>query len=158
MLWKKLLEDKFGSVISKVDVVFDQTLGLTLLQIVLDVHDSEQVVIWTNQINDFLETYRSEFNFEAVDVQSKGFQTVFSVEEMSAWFENTQDSETKWLFRLKQAHEKHDSYIGQILAVDTDSFTVRWNNRGQFRKTQLPKSKIQDIHTYFSLDEVPTIN
>lgn len=140
MNWKTTLEEKFKDQILKVENLKED--GLDLLDITVKYTNMDDVEKISKEINEYLDSLKVEYDFDSLLIHSPGVKYDYTADELENYINE------KFTINLIKAIDKKEKYIGELLEVNQDQILIKWNKKGQFRKTWLDKNNIKKIEKY----------
>lgn len=140
MNWKTTLEEKFKDQILKVENLKED--GLDLLDITVKYTNMDDVEKISKEINEYLDSLKVEYDFDSLLIHSPGAKYDYTADELENYINE------KFTINLIKAVDKKEKYISELLEVNQDQILIKWNNKGQFKKTWLDKNNIKKIEKF----------
>ncbi|WP_406616922.1 ribosome assembly cofactor RimP [Mycoplasmopsis adleri] len=137
MDWRKSLLEKFKDDIMDAKLINED--GLINLDITIKQTDTENLDCLNLAINEYIDQFEKDINFDCVVIHSPGFDTNYAIDELANHIGETID------IKLKKSVNKQDFYIGKLLEANETSIKIKWNCKGQFRDIEIPLDAISKV-------------
>lgn len=138
------LQEKFPQIKK---AFFEKEGANTFLRIEVNEPVLAKLTILSQEISQFLDNFEKEIEYTNyfLDVYSTGTEKILDKNNLKKYLENNVQ------VILKNKLNQKTDYIGILL--NDDPITIKWNNKGQFKKIVIPFEEISEIKLYASLNK-----
>ncbi|MCK5866854.1 MAG: hypothetical protein KAG14_00500 [Mycoplasmataceae bacterium] len=135
----ELIKKNFNSVIES---YFEEEFGNKFLRVCIDETDLGKLAKISSEINKYVDEVDKTDDAYFLDIFSPGTDKTFDVDKSQDYI-----NKNVRVF-LKSRVKTFLTFEGELITVEDETLTIRWNDKGQFRKQQLEFNNIEKIETY----------
>ena len=135
MKLEDMLKNEFDNV---QEAYFENEDGFRFLRIITNFSDLDHITELTHKINDFIDQHDKSDETYFLDVSSKGTENEIEFSDVQV------DDHIRITFN--KPFKEHDFIEGYVLEKNDDSLLLKWNNKGQIKKTLFEIESIMRIN------------
>ena len=138
MTLDKEIENRFKTCVIK--AYFEKEMGHNFLRVQLNETDLNKVISFSKEISNFVDEMDYPDKDFYLDIFSKGAEINIDKSNIRDYLNQNIRVELNDLLKTK------DEFEGELIEVQSDEITVRWNAKGQFRKQPIAFTNIKSIN------------
>ena len=144
MTIEKKIEEKFEYVNK---AYFEKEMGMNFLRVEVSFRDINEIIRVTNEVSNYLDEIDKTDSKYYLDIFSPGTDEEIKIDKLKDHIGEYVQVE------LNSPVKTMMEFIGEIISVEKDVITVKWNAKGQFRKQELNIDNIKKINKYAKINK-----
>lgn len=136
---KETLQKKFNKVN---DAFFEKEGSLNFLRVEVNLRTLDEVTEISREISAYIDEIITDDQEFILDIYSAGTDQSIDLSNLGNYIDSNV------LVKLKKQIKDKNEFEGKIIEVSDSSFVIRWNAKGQFRKTSIEISNIDSIKSF----------
>ena len=138
----KLIKNNFNLVI---DAYIQNEFGNKFLRVCVDETDLNRLAKISLEINKYIDEVDGDEETYFLDIFSPGTDQEFEINKSKEYI----GQNIRVILKLQIKSMK--IFEGKLIFADDNDLTIKWNNKGQFRKQQIEFCNIEKIETYIKI-------